>query len=197
MYNFYQNNRWLIFINQRIYEVLDAKNILKTNLLLTTAPPVVSSIIWLWKQLSWKQKVVFCLTCEDSPLVLCARLSQIISHMTHCPLGPTVTGDIAQTNSAFGRHLVNRQTACVNSFCRAAEDIQCWYHMSVCTSVCPPLLLLVFENSRWMNAIRCNTLKTKCQHVTFACFSSHLLLLSCLPEWAHLSTQHGPLSFSH
>ena len=42
MYNFYQNN------NERIYKVLDATNILKTNyLLLTTALPVASSTIWL------------------------------------------------------------------------------------------------------------------------------------------------------
>lgn len=108
--------------------------------------------------------------CGFSSRPLCETKSDYLTHDA-LSSGADDNGDIsdlAQTNSAFCRHLVNRQTDCVNSFCGAAEDIQCWYHMSVCTSVCARLLLLVSENSRWINAIRCNTLKTKCLAVVLS-----------------------------
>ena len=42
-----------------------------------------------------------------------------------------------------------------------------------------------------MSAIRCNMLKTKCQHVALCSFSTHLLPLSRLPEWARLRLNMG------
>lgn len=65
-------------------------------------------------------------------------------------------------------------------------------HMSVGVAVCPCIcpsssIALGICNSRWMNAIKCNTLTTECQHIAVNSVSSRLLPLWCLPEWPHLS----------